>query len=240
VRVLVTRPEPDAQRTAAALRARGHTTFIAPLIRIEAVADARIGAGPWAAILITSANAAHAMATPERRAALCDVPVLAVGERSAQAMGAAAFTNVISAAGGVDDLARLVAGQIKPEGSLPLLYLAGEQRSGDLAGTLRAQGFIVHTVVVYRAIAAATLPQSAIGALAEGVDGVLHFSRRSAETYLKAAQASDMLAIALKPAHLCLSAQAAEPLQRAGAAVIRIAMRPAEAALIELISPESG
>ena len=61
VRLLLTRPEPDAQRTAAALRAHGHDVVVAPLLRIEPAADAQIGAGPWAAILITSANAAHAV-----------------------------------------------------------------------------------------------------------------------------------------------------------------------------------
>ena len=66
MRLLLTRPEPDAQRTAAALRAQGHDVIIAPLLRIEPAADAEIGAGPWAAILITSANAAHAVATHAR------------------------------------------------------------------------------------------------------------------------------------------------------------------------------
>ena len=60
MRLLLTRPEPDAQRTAAALRAQGHDVIIAPLLRIEPAPDAEIGTGPWAAILITSANAAPA------------------------------------------------------------------------------------------------------------------------------------------------------------------------------------
>ena len=124
-----------------------------------------------------------------------------------------------------------------------LLYLAGEERSGDLAGDLRAdKNFAVHTAVVYRAVAAAILPHAAADALAGGggVDGVLHFSRRSAEAYVNAARGAGLLASALKPTHFCLSAQVAEPLAHAGAgaAFIRIAPRPVEAALIELISPE--
>ena len=66
VRLLLTRPEPDAQRTATALRAQGHDVIVAPLLRIEPAADAKIGEGPWAAILITSANAAHAIAAHAR------------------------------------------------------------------------------------------------------------------------------------------------------------------------------
>ena len=41
VRLLVTRPNADAERTAATLRARGHDVSSRPLLRIEPVADAR-------------------------------------------------------------------------------------------------------------------------------------------------------------------------------------------------------
>ena len=42
---------------------------------------------------------------------------------------------------------------------------------------------------------------------------------------------------ALAPVHLCLSRQVAQPLRAAGAATIRIAPRPDEAALLELVGP---
>jgi uroporphyrinogen-III synthase len=234
VRLLLTRPEPDAQRTATALRAQGHDVIVAPVLRIEPVADAKIGEGPWAAILITSANAAHAVAAHARDTPLRALPVFAVGRRSAEAMAAAGFADVTSADGDVSDLARLVAAQI--QATAPLLYLAGEDRSGDLAGDLRARGFAVEITMIYRAIAATGLPPAAMEALASGIDGVLHFSRRSAEAYVDAAQAAGLLANALEPVHFCLSAQVAEPLARAGAAAIRVAERPNEAVLIALIA----
>jgi uroporphyrinogen-III synthase len=233
VRLLLTRPEQDAERTAAALRAQGHQAIIAPLVRIETISDAQIGAGPWAAILVTSANAAHTIKAHARFEDLCAVRVFTVGERSAHAMRAAGFADVTSAGGSVNDLARLVTERMNPQTAL--LYLAGEERSGDLAGDLRAQNFVVHTAVVYRAVAESKLPAAAASALANGIDGVLHFSRRSAETYVNAARDADVLARALSPVHFCLSAQVAEPLTRAGAAAIRVAPRPMEAALIELL-----
>ncbi len=234
MRLLVTRPEPDAERTAAALRARGHEVVIAPLLRIEAIEDAEIGSGPWAAILVTSANAAPAVVQHERFAELRSLPAFAVGERSAQAMRAAGFADVTSADGKVGDLARLVAQRTKP--GAPLLYLAGANRSGDLAGDLSAHGFMVRTTVIYRAVAVAVLPRAAADALAGGIDGVLHFSRRSAEAFLVATHGAGLHEEAVKkPIHFCLSAQVAEPLAQAGAADIRIAPRPVEAAMIELI-----
>jgi uroporphyrinogen-III synthase len=233
VRILLTRPEPDAQRTAAALRAQGHDVITAPLLRIEPIADAQIGAGPWAAVLITSANAAHAVTTHARVAPLRALPVFAVGRRSAEAMAAAGFADVTSADGNVSDLAQLVAARLQPVARL--LYLAGEDRSGDLAGDLRARGFAVETAVIYRAVAATSLPTAAAQALTGGIDGVLHFSRRSAEVFIDAARAAGVLESALQAAHFCLSAPIAEPLAQAGAADIRVAERPNEALLLALI-----
>jgi uroporphyrinogen-III synthase len=202
-------------------------------LRIETLADAELGAGPWTAILVTSANAVRSIAVHRRRDELRNVPVLTVGPRTAQALRTAGFTDVTSADGDVNDLAALVPARIKPRA--PLLYLAGEERSGDLAGDLRARNFIVQSAIVYRAVVAENLPDHATAALAAGIEGVLHFSRRSAEAYVDAARGSGLLADALKtPVHFCLSARVAEPLAQAGAADIRIAARPEEAALLAL------
>ncbi len=233
MRILLTRPEADAQRTAAALRARGHEVIVAPLLDLEILPDADLGDGTWSAVLVTSANAVRAIAGHRRRDALRNIAVFTVGDRTAQAMRDCGFTGVTSAGGNVNDLAGLVAARMKPPARL--LYLAGEERSGDLAGLLRDRNFVVHTALVYRAVVTANLPRDAADALATGLGGVLHFSRRSAEAYVNAARNTGLLEAALgKPVHFCLSARIAEPLKEAGAADIRIAARPDEAALIAL------
>ena len=233
MRILLTRPQADAERTAAALRARGHEAIIAPLLDLEIVPDAELGAGPWTALLVTSANAVRAIAGHKRRDELHGIAVFTVGERSAQAMRDSGFRDVTSAAGNVTDLAALVAARVAP--AARLLYLAGEERSGDLAGMLRAENFNVDTALVYRAVLIETFPRQAADAMASGIDGVLHFSRRSAEAYVNAARNARLLDAALNgPTHICLSARIAEPLSGAGAAKLRIAARPEEAALLEL------
>jgi uroporphyrinogen-III synthase len=233
VRLLVTRPEPDGERTAAALRARGHEVLVAPLLRIERLA-ADLGDGPWAAVAITSANAARAIADHPRLGELLRLPVFTVGGRTAEAARSAGFGDVVSADGDERDLARLIAARCSR--GMPLLYLAGEDRGGDLAGDLARQGVTVRVVVIYRAAKAARFP-SAIGpAMAEGrLDGVLHFSRRSAQAYVECARAAAQLGAAPAPCHYCLSAQVAEPLLAAGAVNVRIASRPDTAAMLELI-----
>lgn len=233
MRILVTRPTADAARTAAALRARGHDAVVAPVLTVEYSSDAELGGGPWAAILATSANAARAIAGHKRRDELRRIPAFAVGQQTAQELRAAGCSDVISADGDVDDLAALVAARLKP--AVRLLYLAAEERAGDLAGVLRSQTFTVDTVVAYRVAVADTLPTEAAAALHGNLNGVLHYSRRSAAAFLVAARNSGLLEAALRrPTHYCLSAHVAEPLREAGAADVRIAARPDEAALLAL------
>jgi uroporphyrinogen-III synthase len=237
VRLIVTRPEPDGARTATKLRALGHDVELVPLLRIEPVHDVDLEGGPFAAVLITSANALSGIASHERLAELQSLPVFVVGRRTAEATRAAGFPDVISADGNQRDLVRLVRARMAAVERKPLLYLAGEDRSGDLAGELAALGLPVRTVVVYRAVPVFDFPDAIRNALTLGrIDGVLHFSRRTAESFLRCASAGEALRPALNVTHYCLSPQVAEPLVAAGAAVVRVATWPEEAALIELVN----
>jgi uroporphyrinogen-III synthase len=230
MRVVVTRPLSDAERTASVLRAQGHDVLVAPLMRVEPVAADLAGA--WNAVVITSANALTAIPV----AALRTLPLFAVGGRSAEAARAAGFTDVISADGDARDLVRLIASR-RPSN---LLYLAGENRAADLIGELKARGIAAELRVVYRAV---TVPFSSalIQVIKLGAaDGALHFSRRSAETFVAGARAAGVTVGAFAIRHYCLSAQVAAPLAAAGAKSVLVAARPEESALIELLPSRPG
>jgi uroporphyrinogen-III synthase len=237
VRLLVTRPEPDGERTAQALRARGHAVALAPLLRTENV-DFVLPEQAFSAVVLTSANAARAVAEHPGRARLTALTAFTVGRRTAEAARAVGFRDVRSADGDKRDLVDLLRAdlqRIQAGARAPLLYLAGEDRAGDLA----AAGLPVHTAVVYRALKADHFPPPVATALAQAeLDGVLHFSARSAEAYLDCAARGGIGNQALAPVHYCLSRQVAAPLSAAGAVALRIAARPDEAALLELV--ESG
>jgi uroporphyrinogen-III synthase len=95
------------------LRQRGHDVLRLPLLRVEPIANAEFGAGPWAAVLFTSANAVRAIAAHRRFGELADLPVCAVGRRTQAAAAAAGFVSVMSADGDVNALARLVASRLE-------------------------------------------------------------------------------------------------------------------------------
>jgi uroporphyrinogen-III synthase len=232
VRLLLTRPQPAAERTAAVLRARGHAVLLAPLLRIEPLGFA-LPDEPVCAVVMTSANAAAALAAHPARDRLAALPAFTTGRRSAEAARAAGFAEVHSADGDKDDLARLLRTRLAGT-RLPLLYLAGADRAGEIG--LADCGLRTIMRVVYRAVAAERFPAAVAEALTRGtLDGVLHFSRRTAEAFVDCAGAGGILAHALVPAHFCLSGQVAEPIRSAGAVAIRVAPRPDEAALLALV-----
>jgi len=234
MRLLVTRPEADAERTAVALRERGHHVMIAPLLRIEGVA-AELGTGPWDALVVTSANSVRAVAKHPRIAELVHRPMFTVGRQSADAARASGFMNVATADGDVEDLARMLKEKFAAR-DRRLLYFAGEDRTADLAAGLAEHGIHVKTVIIYRALKVPEFPRLVRDAVAAGeIDGVLHFSRRTAESYLSTAVGAALLDRALTPFHYCLSAQVARPLMQAGATAVRVAPQPNETSLLELI-----
>ena len=228
MRVVVTRPQAESERTAAALEALGHEVLVAPLMRVEPVAVDL--AGTWSAIVITSANALPSI--PATAGGVKTLPVFAVGDRSAEAARRAGFAEVSSANGDIRDLVRLIAARAVGA-KAPLLYLAGEDRSGDLVAQLAAHGIDVEIKVVYRIVAEVFPPVLAAALESGDVDAVLHFSRRSAELFVEGARSSGVAGPAEDVRHLCLSSQVAEPL--AGASRIAVAARPEEAALIALL-----
>jgi uroporphyrinogen-III synthase len=234
LRLLITRPEPDAQGTAASLRALGHEVLVMPLLRIEPVGDADFGPESWAAIVMTSANAARAVAVHRRFSALRAVPSFVVGERTREVAQAVGFADVTSAGGNAAALARLVRARLSPDAG-PLLYLAGEQRGTELESALR--DFALRAVAVYRAVALTELSQGVKAALVAGeIDGILHFSRRSADAFVVAAEAAGALHNALAARHYCLSAQVAAAFADKPAARIQVAAQPDEQALIALVT----
>jgi uroporphyrinogen-III synthase len=261
MRLLVTRPEPDGERTAAALRARGHDVLLAPLLRMQSV-NFELADEPYAAVVMTSANAGRALTGHPALARLIALPAFTVGRHTADAARAAGFRDVHSADGDQRDVAALIRSRLPLPNPPPhsasedareranagegregvsLLYLAAEDRAGDLAGALTGAGFRVRMVVSYRAVKAERFPSEVEAAFgAQTINGVLHFSRRTVEAYLDCAGRAGLLAAALQPAQFCLSRQVAEPLQAAGATAIRFAPRPDEASLLGLVDAEAG
>jgi uroporphyrinogen-III synthase len=231
MRFLVTRPQPDCKRTADKLRAAGHVADEAPLLEMRAAPPDRFDLDGVAALAVTSRRTLQVLETHAQFRNLRQLPVFTVGDATAEACRKAGFANVQSASGDVGGLADLILRR-RPAGDI--LYPAAEDRAGDLEGRLAAGGLRCRTVVVYRMEPAAALPAEAVSALVDGAyDGVLVYSKRTAEALVSLAQAAGLDHILSRMRVYALSRQVAGPLQ--GAAEVRFAPVPNEQALLELV-----
>jgi len=238
--VLVTRPHPDDVATAAALRARGFEVLKAPMLRVEPVpfhddADARYGA-----VIVTSANALRAIAPHLAGSRLLKLPLFAVGEHTASAARDAGFGEVLTARGDAAALRDLVLAAVKSKQlkkGATLLYLAGADLARDLSGELGEKGFTVVTHTTYRMIPASSLPREICDAfVANRIEAVLHYSRRSARAFLDAARSGGVEISALALPQCCISAAVAAILRDAGATQVTAAAQADENALFEALS----
>jgi uroporphyrinogen-III synthase len=235
--VLVTRPHPDDEATARALRARGFDVLRAPMLRFEPVpfqddVDARYGA-----VIVTSANALRAIASHLAGSRLLKLPLFAVGDHTAAAARDAGFGEVIASGGDAGALRDLVLAAVKSkrlQKASPLLYLAGADLARDLAGELGQKGFTVVTQTTYRMVPASGLPREICDAfLANRIEAVLHYSRRSARAFLEAARSAGVEISALALPQYCISAAVAAILRDAGATQVTAAISPDENALLD-------
>jgi uroporphyrinogen-III synthase len=237
--VLVTRPHPDGESTAAGLRARGFEVLLAPMLRFEPVAfrddeDARYGA-----VIVTSANALRGIEPHLKASRLLKLPLFAVGDHTASAARNAGFETVISANGDARALRELVEASVKAKAlkkTSTLLYLAGADLARDLAGELGARGFSVVTLTTYRMAPVSGLPRETCDAFAANrVEAVLHYSRRSARAFLEAARAAGVEISALSIPHCCISDGVASVVRDAGAMQVMVAASPDEKGLLEAL-----
>ncbi len=185
--VLVTRPGAEAGALAERLRGMGLTPVVAPLLRIESLPLR--GSGACAAVLVTSGNALPSLREMGVRMAL---PVLAVGDATAERARSAGFTDVSSAGGDAEDLLALVRRRFPADTAL--LLATGRGQGAVLTAGLRAGGFRVHRRVAYAARPVGRLPDAAIGAIeGGGLRAALFLSAETARVFGR------LLPVALRP-----------------------------------------
>jgi uroporphyrinogen-III synthase len=229
LRVALTRPIADAERSAALLRGRGFTPVPAPVIEIVAT-----GAQPpddrFDAVIATSANS-FAFLSNKARAGLAKIKLHVAGERTAAAATEAGWSMVGEVAVDASSLARALAVR-RPS---RFLYLAAPDRKSDIESVLGAAGHEVLTVEIYAAKARSAW--SAHEARGFGsCAAALHYSHRSAELTVALAERAGLTDHLRATLHVCISDDAAEPLRSIGARRIVVSAGAQEPLLIDALS----
>jgi uroporphyrinogen-III synthase len=237
--LLVTRPEPDAVRTAAQLRALGHDVVVQPLLTMETLAAPDDVEDP-AAIILTSRNGARTLASWKRSARWHSRPVFAVGAATAEAATTAGFTDVRSAEGDGVALAAMIIDTCD-RGIGRLLYAAAEIRSTAMEEALDEAGFEVDIVTAYRMVAAKTLDPPVAKAVASGrCDGVLLYSRRSASVFLDLIAEAGLTPALRDLAVFVLSSAVAEPFGGIDVGRLVVAEAANEEAMMRAVGAAGG
>ncbi len=236
--VLLTRPLDEAMRTAEKLKALGHTAVLSPVIDIVPT-GATWPRGVVDAVVATSARAFQCLDVapdwplPEA----CRLyPLFVVGAKTAEAARARGFEGVARITMDAKALCSVIRESFEPPARV--LYLAGRDRKSDLETCCKKAGIALDAVETYAAQSAPHLSHEAVRFADDGIIGaVLHFSRRSAEIFLRLAAEARFDPAPL--IHVAISEDAAAPL--AALPKVVVVQEPSEDAILALFkAPSSG
>lgn len=237
MRVFVFRPRHDAERTARTIAEHGFEPVVAPLFEVVRL-PGEAPAGTFDAIVVTSGNAVPMLA--DGPAAWRDLPIFAVGARTAAKVREAGLEDARSADGDRNDLIELIRRTLPSPAKL--LMIAGRDRKEDVPDRLREAGYDVALWTAYAAEAVPALPADTQAALrhGKGDDAAMHYSARGARTFIALTQAAGVADEALELTHVVISAAAAEPLIAAGASTVLVAEHPEEAGMLAALEQVSA
>jgi len=189
MKILITRPEPDASRLKEILAKLGHDIVLAPMMTITNLPGTQVSLDGVQALLVTSANGARALGLAT---AFRDVMVYAVGAATAETVRDEGFDKIVSADGDVPSLANKVIAECDPKKG-KLVHIAGTEVAGDLSGLLKVAGFDCERAVLYEAKPAKTIAPEAVKLMKAGtIDAAVFYSPRTADIFCNTVKAAKL------------------------------------------------
>ena len=226
MRLLITRPEPDALKLEGVLEEMGHEATVEPLLSVSFEDTEPIDIDGAQALIATSRNALRALKASPALAEARALPLFAVGKATAAEGRALGFETVVTGAGTAPELVGHIVSAIDPANGL-VVHLAGDTLTGNLKGELEAHGFRVVQPVVYRMLAAREFSEEAVEQLATGeIEGVILMSPRTAGVYATLVRKHGLVATIRPLPHFCLSQAVARRLEPLGSVRLEIAEAP--------------
>jgi uroporphyrinogen-III synthase len=246
MRLLITRPEPDALKLRAVLEQAGHEAVVEPLLSLSFDDADTVELDGAQALIATSRNALRALKGPKvgpggepvggpTLAEAQRLPLFAVGRATAAEARTLGFETVVTGAGTAAELVAHIVSVLDPAAGV-LVHLAGDTLAHDLEGELESHGFRVRQPLVYRMRPATTFADTTVEDLAtHAIDGVTLMSPRTAAIYARLVARHGLTAAVRTLPHFCLSAAIARRLQPLGPVPAQIAEAPRLEELLALI-----
>ncbi|MEL6734493.1 MAG: uroporphyrinogen-III synthase [Pseudomonadota bacterium] len=249
MKVLVTRPLQQANKTAERLWAAGYEPVVHPLLSVVMLKTPQptgdlVGdlVADWGGLIVTSANAVPSLMASDRLSSLKFLPVLATGSVTALALKEAGFGDVDHVDGSALDIAERLADWTSNKGidDKPVLYASAAAVAHDLTALGREQGVAVVSWPVYETRAALRFEDDVKALLLNGeIAAVLLYSPRTAACFSELYRHLHVEMAAQRtlrpPICLVLSEAVRAALSTDLQKVSRVARKPTEAALFEIL-----
>lgn len=236
MRLLITRPEPDADALRAQLEALGHQVTCEPLLSIEHLPIAAGGLGDAAGLVVTSRNGLRALAASPAMAAALPLPLLAVGPGTAALARELGFTRITEGGGTASELVPAIAETARSVNGA-LMHVRGEQVAVDLKGALRSHGVELREIVAYRAVPAQALRPPTRELLASGaIDAVILMSPRTGAIFAQLVAVAGLREAAQNLVFLCLSPAVAASVEPLAPVRVEVADHPSSAGLLSAVT----
>ncbi len=234
MRLLVTRPEPDAGALAEELRSLGHEPILQPLLEFR-VLDFDVASLMAAdALIITSGNSLRALREKLDPGRISSSPVFCVGGETERRARRAGFKTIAAAADTAEELAaKIVAAAGK---SMRLVHVTGEHQAFDLAGALAREGLSIGTLRVYGMKERDAFDSNIADAVKGGeIGGVILMSPRTAEIFVALCRRHGLLDYVKSLHYFCLASTVADRLKPLEPVQVHVALRPNRTALLALL-----
>jgi uroporphyrinogen-III synthase len=222
--IWITRSAPFGSRIARECRSEGLPALAVPVLQIHPLSAPPSGRNPDA-ILFTSAQGVR---LHHYRSRWKDVPVLAVGDRTAEEALGTGYADVRSAAGNVEDLKALIAASVPAPARI--LLFGAKDAAGDLEDFLKRSGYEVERCIVYEVRGSSDFELRHAIDLLDRIEGICVYSpkgaRRVAELLHRHAWRGDIF---------CLSQACADHLEPLDWLTVLVAGRPDDRALRQLV-----
>jgi len=235
MRLLITRPEPDALKLQAVLEDVGHEATVDPLLNVSFEDVSRIELDGVQALVATSRNGLRALRATALLPRARTLPLFTVGKATAAEARALGFEMVVTGAGTARELVTHIVSVVDPAAGL-IAHLAGDTLAVNLKEELEPHGFRVLAWVVYRMQSATSFAPEVVEQLAMGeIEGIILLSPRTASVYARLVRLHALQEIVRPLPHFCLSPAVARRLEPLGEVAIVTAQAPKLEEVLALI-----
>lgn len=138
MRLLVTRPEPDAATQAEELRQLGHDPVLQPLLEFRVLDFDPAPLASCDALILTSGSSLRALSGNPVLGAIAGVPLFCVGKETARRAASAGFQSVAATAETAEALAAAIVPAVGK--GTKIVHVSGEHQAFDLEAALRREG----------------------------------------------------------------------------------------------------